>query len=151
MPQCKFPVFCYFWVSKKLHKKYSRNWTKRSPKFLFFPTRDGVQSRDGGGPGGSHTTWWRPPSGRASVWCGPLGRPPTSPFRLYIALDAKTLKESVSVHEKFRSAAAIDDEFRGTEVSILAPCWDGELPLKPSPSTPPPSPLTLTTPMMRRE
>jgi hypothetical protein len=29
MPQCQFPVFCYFWVSEKLHRKYSRNWMKQ--------------------------------------------------------------------------------------------------------------------------
>jgi hypothetical protein len=26
--QCQFPVLCYFYVSEKLHRKYSRNWTK---------------------------------------------------------------------------------------------------------------------------
>jgi hypothetical protein len=29
MLQCQFPIFCYFCVSEKLHKKYSRNWTKQ--------------------------------------------------------------------------------------------------------------------------
>jgi hypothetical protein len=36
MPQCQFPVFCCFCVLEKLHRKYSRNWTKQNPKFLFF-------------------------------------------------------------------------------------------------------------------
>jgi uncharacterized membrane protein len=36
--------------------------------------------------------------------------------------------------EKFCSSAAIEDKFRGTEVSILAPCRDGEVPPEPSPS-----------------
>jgi hypothetical protein len=36
--------------------------------------------------------------------------------------------------KEFRSSAAIADEFRGTEVSVLAPCRDGEVPPKPSPS-----------------
>jgi hypothetical protein len=36
--------------------------------------------------------------------------------------------------EQFRSATAIEDKFRGTEVSVSAPCRDGEVPLKPSPS-----------------
>jgi hypothetical protein len=36
--------------------------------------------------------------------------------------------------EQFRSAAAVEDKFRGTEVSILAPCRDGEVPPEPSPS-----------------
>jgi hypothetical protein len=36
--------------------------------------------------------------------------------------------------EQFRSAAAVEDKFRGTEVSVLAPCQDGEVPPEPSPS-----------------
>jgi hypothetical protein len=36
MPQCQFPIFCYFCVSEKLHKKYSRNWTKQKPNLLIF-------------------------------------------------------------------------------------------------------------------
>jgi hypothetical protein len=47
------------------------------------------------------------------------------PFRLYIAFDAKTLNQSASIHEKFRSAAAIEDQFRGTEVSVPATFRDG--------------------------
>jgi hypothetical protein len=93
MPLCPFPIFCCFCVSEKLHMKYSWNWTKQKPKFLFFPTRDRVQSRDGGGPEGSRTMPWRgPPLGCARLWCGPLVHPLTSPFRLYIVLDEKTLK-----------------------------------------------------------
>jgi hypothetical protein len=36
MPQCQFPVFCYFCVSEKLHRKYSRNWTKQKPNIQIF-------------------------------------------------------------------------------------------------------------------
>jgi hypothetical protein len=36
MPQCQFPVFCCFYVSEKLHMKYSRNWTKQKPNLLLF-------------------------------------------------------------------------------------------------------------------
>jgi hypothetical protein len=36
--------------------------------------------------------------------------------------------------EQFYSSAATIDEFRGTEVSVLAPCRDGEVPPEPSPS-----------------
>jgi hypothetical protein len=36
MPQCQFPVFCYFCVSEKLHKKYSQNWTKQKPDIQIF-------------------------------------------------------------------------------------------------------------------
>jgi hypothetical protein len=87
------PYFLFFCVSEKLHRKYSQNWTKQKPKFLFFPTREGVQSRDGGGPDGSHAIGWHgPPPGRATRWCGPLVHPLTSPFCLYILLDEKTLR-----------------------------------------------------------
>jgi hypothetical protein len=36
MPQCQFPVFCCFSVSEKLHRKYSRNWTKQKPNIRKF-------------------------------------------------------------------------------------------------------------------
>jgi hypothetical protein len=36
MPQCQFPIFCYFCVSEKLHRKYSQNWTKQKPNLLLF-------------------------------------------------------------------------------------------------------------------
>jgi hypothetical protein len=92
MPKCQFPVFCYFCVSEKLHMKYSRNWTKQTLKFLFFPTRDGVQRRDGEGATGRHTIGWHGlPLARATRWCGHLAHLLTPPFRLYILLGEKTL------------------------------------------------------------
>jgi hypothetical protein len=36
MPQCQFPIFCYFCVSEKLHRKYSRNWMKQKPNIQKF-------------------------------------------------------------------------------------------------------------------
>jgi hypothetical protein len=36
--------------------------------------------------------------------------------------------------EQFRSSAAVEGEFWGTEVSVPAPCQDGEVPSEPSPS-----------------
>jgi hypothetical protein len=36
MPQCQFPIFYYFCVSEKLHRKYSRNWTKQKPDVQIF-------------------------------------------------------------------------------------------------------------------
>jgi hypothetical protein len=93
MPQCQFPIFYYFCVSEKLHKKYSQNWMKQKPKFLFFPTRDRVQSRDGGDPGASQTMGWcsLAPS-HATRWWGHLSHLLTPPFCLYILLCEKTLR-----------------------------------------------------------
>jgi hypothetical protein len=72
MPQCQFPVFCYFCVSEKLHRKYSQNWTKQKPNLLFLLKLREDRRWDGGGPGASHTTggarpspWPRPPMVRA--------------------------------------------------------------------------------------
>jgi hypothetical protein len=36
MPQCQFPIFCYFCVSEKLHRKYSQNSTKQKPNIQKF-------------------------------------------------------------------------------------------------------------------
>jgi hypothetical protein len=36
MPQCQFPVFCCFCILEKLHRKYSRNWTKQKPNIQKF-------------------------------------------------------------------------------------------------------------------
>jgi hypothetical protein len=36
MPQCQFPVFYCFCVSEKLHRKYSRNWTKQKLEVQIF-------------------------------------------------------------------------------------------------------------------
>jgi hypothetical protein len=36
--------------------------------------------------------------------------------------------------EQFHSSAAVEDNFRGTEVTVPAPCQDREVPPEPSPS-----------------
>jgi hypothetical protein len=57
-----------------------------------------------------------------------------TPLRLYKASGQKTLGESAIFQKEFRSSAAAADEFWETEVSVSAPCRDGEVPSKPSPS-----------------
>jgi hypothetical protein len=49
MPQCQFPVFCYFCVSEKLHRKYSQNWMKQKPNLLFLAKLREDRRWDGGG------------------------------------------------------------------------------------------------------
>jgi hypothetical protein len=56
------------------------------------------------------------------------------PLHIYKASGRKTLKESAFFPEQFRSSAAVEDKFWGTEVSIPAPYRDGEVPPEPSPS-----------------
>jgi hypothetical protein len=75
MPQCQFPVFCYFCVSEKLHKKYSRNWTKQKPNLLLFnKVSRRPKRRWRGATGRPHSRAARP-----SPWPRPLCvRPPWS-------------------------------------------------------------------------
>jgi hypothetical protein len=61
------PVFCCFCVSEKLHRKYSQNWAKQSPKFLFSPNTRWSPNKSRRGARGDHTR------GGAG---GPLGAPP---------------------------------------------------------------------------
>jgi hypothetical protein len=56
------------------------------------------------------------------------------PLHLYKASGRKTLRESTKFPEEFRIPTTATNEFRGTEVSISAPCWDGEVPPEPPPS-----------------
>jgi hypothetical protein len=56
------------------------------------------------------------------------------PLCLYKASGRKTLGESAIFQKEFRSSATTIDEFQGTEVSVPAPCSDGEVPPEPSPS-----------------
>jgi hypothetical protein len=94
MPQCQFPVFCYFCVLEKLHRKYSRNWTKQKLNLLFLPELCEDRRWDGGGPGASHTMWWRGPApGHANRWWGHLAHLLALPFRLEIPLDRKNLRD----------------------------------------------------------
>jgi hypothetical protein len=163
MPQCQFPIFCCFCVSEKLYRKYSRNWTKWNPNLLFFPDtwRRPKESRRGAREQPHQGVARPPPPGHARGWCGPPGRPLMPALRLFKASISETLNQSVFFEKEFYSSSATTDEFRGTEVSVLAPSRDGEVPSEPSPSMPspppsspstsPPSPPTLLSPMMRRE
>jgi hypothetical protein len=55
MPQCQFPVFCYFCVSEKLHRKYSQNWTKQKPNIQKFTEASrGTKRRWRGATGWPH-------------------------------------------------------------------------------------------------
>jgi hypothetical protein len=135
MPQCQFPVFCCFCVSEKLYRKYSWNWTKQKPKFIFFPTRHGLQSRDGEGPEGSHTMpWCGWPPGHAGLWCGPLVHPLTSPYDLYILLDEKTLSPNSFPKNILQAAAVINARLWGSRSSSRHPAGEGNHHRRPSSS-----------------
>jgi hypothetical protein len=110
-------------------------------KFLFFPIWDGVQSRDGGRPEGGHTPpqCGSPPC-RAGDWCGPLVHLLTSPFRLYILLDEKTLRTRSNFLEHILQATTIIDvRSGGSRSSSRHPAGEGNHHRRPpsSPCLPP--------------
>jgi hypothetical protein len=75
MPQCQFPVFCCFCVSEKLHRKYSRNWTKQKLDIQKFTeaSREPKRRRRGA------TCWPHNRAVRPRPWPCPLCvRPPRS-------------------------------------------------------------------------
>jgi hypothetical protein len=71
MPQCQFSIFCYFFVQEKLHRKYSRNWTKQKPDVQIFTkvSREPKRRRKGA-TGRPHHQGARPAPGprRPVVW-----------------------------------------------------------------------------------
>jgi hypothetical protein len=144
-----FPLFLCF---RKVTQKIFSELDETKPEVpIFSDTRQSPKQRRWRARRQAHH-WVAPlPSSRATRWCGPLIHPLTLLFHQYNPSNAKTLNQSASMHTKFCSTAAIEDQFWRTEVSVLAPCRDGKLPPEPSPSTPPPSPSLLLSPMMRRE
>jgi hypothetical protein len=101
MPQCQFPIFCCFCVSEKLHRKYSRNWTKQSRDLLFFPdTRRRPKESQRGAREQPHQGVACPPPGRARGWCGPPGCPLTPPFRLFKASRSQNPRSISVFHTK---------------------------------------------------
>ena len=162
MPQCQFPVFCCFCVSEKLHRKYFQNWTKQVQELLFFPDEGrGPKESRRGARGQPHTRAAQPrPWPRPLCVRRPWQPPNDAPLPISI-LPTENPRGVGNFPEQFRSSAAAADKFWGIEVSVPAPCRDGEVPPEPSPSAPspsppspstsPPSPSTLLSPMMRRE
>jgi hypothetical protein len=72
MPQCQFPVFCYFCVLEKLHRKYSQNWTKQKPNLLIFTEASRRSKRRWRGVTGQphHRAAWAAPGPRP-IWVRP--------------------------------------------------------------------------------
>jgi hypothetical protein len=75
MPQCQFSIFCYFCVSAKLHRKYSRNWIKQKQNIQKFTEASrGPKRRRRGATSRPHNRAARP-----RPWSHPLCvRPPRS-------------------------------------------------------------------------
>ena len=136
MPERQVLFYAIFGFRKVVLEIFSELDATKAEGPIFPSSTRSPEGSPSGPKGWPHHRWRGPTYDRVTTWCGPLGCPPISPFRLYIPPNAKTLKQSASIHEKFRSSAAIEDKFRGTEIYAPTPLRRGELPTKPSPSTP---------------
>ena len=102
MPQCQFLFSAVFGFRNPSQEIFSElDGTKAEDHILPANTedREGVEETQQGG----HT---HPRRGlglaRAWAWCGPPGRPPTSPLCLFIPRHGKTLSTRAQFHEKHR-------------------------------------------------
>jgi hypothetical protein len=123
---CFLLFLCFRKVTLEIFSKLDE--TKAEVPF-FFLKRDGVQSRDGGGPEGSHAIGWRgPPPGRTTRWCRPLVHPLTPPFHLYILLDEKTLRPELFSRKHTASRRRYRRKIGRVQKLFSAPCRRGESP-----------------------
>jgi hypothetical protein len=79
MPQCQFPIFCYFCVLEKLHRKYSQNWMKQKPNLLIFTKASRrPKRRRRGATSQPHHRAVRPAPGLRPLVVRPPGLPPNA-------------------------------------------------------------------------
>jgi hypothetical protein len=89
------PVSCFllFLCFRKVTQEIFSELDETKTEVPIFPNTRRSPKQRRRGPEGSRTMPWRgPPLGHARLCCGPLVHHLTSPFRLYILLDDKTLK-----------------------------------------------------------
>ena len=96
--------FLLFFLFRRVIKEKSSELDENQRTSIFHQNIHGARRRAREAPGGALTrARRRPPVYCAEGWCGPLGCPPTLPFRLFIPPVPKTLSTRVIFHEKFQS------------------------------------------------
>jgi hypothetical protein len=129
MPQCQFPVFCYFCVLEKLHRKYFRNWTKQKPDVQKFTgaSRE-PKRRQRGATGGPHHQGAQPRAGPRP----PVVSPTTSTSDAAPSPIKTPRREKPKYPITFLECIAIchrrQPEIGRVQKLFPAPYWRGELP-----------------------
>jgi hypothetical protein len=142
MPQCQFPFSAIFVFQKSYIGNILRIGGNEAQNSYFPDTRRSPKQRRRRARRQPHPLVARPWLRQGVVWAP---WPPSDIALLPIkSLRRKNPKSIGAIQEKFRSAAAIEEQFQGTKFSVPALCRDGKL-------SPEPSPSMLLTPMMRRE
>jgi hypothetical protein len=127
MPQCQFPVFCYFCVLEKLHRKYSRNWTKQKPNIQkFTKTSREPKRRQSGATRGPHNraAWPRAGSCSLCVW-PPRSTSDDAPSPIKTPRQENPTKPDHFSRNTSRSAAVIDLRSGGSRSSPRHPAGEG--------------------------
>ena len=92
----------------------SGNSSEFMQKALFFQETNGARRTIEVEARGPHTIRRRGLGGaRAALWCGPLGRPPTPSFGLFIGLDLKTQEGKSKSPETLQNAATSRNSVAG--------------------------------------
>jgi hypothetical protein len=127
MPQCQFPVFCCFFVSEKLHRKYSQNWRKQKMNLLLFNkvSRRPKRRRRGATGRPHHRAAW-PTPGPRPVWV----RPPWSTSDATPSPIKTPRREKPKYPDQFsrntsRSAAVVDPRLGGSRSFSRHPAREG--------------------------
>jgi hypothetical protein len=120
-------------------KSYTENilrigWNKSRSSYFSRHERSPKQRRRGT-KGRPHPPWREPPPGRARAWCGPLVHLPTSPFRLYILLNEKTLSRINFPKNILQAVAVIDARLGGSRSSSRHLAGEGNHHRRPSSSS----------------
>jgi hypothetical protein len=118
MPQCQFPIFCYFCILEKLHMKYSQNWMKQKGKVpIFIDTRWSPKQRRRGASRQAYHRVVRPAPGlhRQEVW--PPGPPPDTALPPIYSPQRENPKHLINFLENILQAAAVIDARSGGPIS----------------------------------
>jgi hypothetical protein len=120
MPQCQFHVSAILCFRKATQEIFSE-LDETKAKVLIFPKHDGVQSRDGGEPGGSHAT---PRPRQGQVWA-----PCPLPFAALPPIYSprwENLKPQINFPRNILQAATIiDARLGGSRSSSRHPAREG--------------------------
>src|SRR5215203_4409909 len=129
LTRCRRASCCFllFLVSEILVRKYSRNWTKSSPRVLFLHEASRRPKREGSGATRRrhHRAAW-PPLGRATLWCGALMPPLDLPFRLLKASVTKPPVPRATIRKTFQRRSRRESHLGGFRRSPPAPCRRGD-------------------------
>src|SRR5215207_3283492 len=123
LTRCRSASCCFllFLVSEILVRKYSRNWTKSTPRGLFLHEA----SRRPRGKGSGATRRRGPALGRAALACGALVWPPALPFRLLKVSVAKPPVPRATIRKTFQRRRR-ESHLGGFRRSPPAPCRRGD-------------------------